>query len=162
MGVRRMTSSRLSRAGFVTVTTLAGSLLAGGVALSTPGSGVSATVNARGTAVDKIKTHGNAAFDVVQQTITIAPGGHSGWHSHPGQAIVVIKAGNFTTYDAIDGKCAAHVYGPGDVYVDRGYGAVHIARNEGSVPTELFVTYLDVPVGEAFRTDAPASGNCPF
>lgn len=152
----------LTKVGLVGVAGMTGSLLVAGVAGSTPGSGVSAEVTARGTAHDKIKSRGNQPFDVVNQTITIQPGGHSGWHSHPGQAIVVIKAGNFTTYDADDPSCSAHVYGPGDVYVDHGYGVSHIARNEGSVVTTLEITYLDVPVGQPFRTDADATGNCPF
>lgn len=134
----------------------------GGIAVGTPGSGVTAPVLARGTAEDKIKTRGNQPFDVVAQSITIQPGGHSGWHSHPGQAIVVIKSGTFTTYDANDRSCTPHVYHAGQVYVDSGYGHTHIARNEGTVPLEVHVTYIDVPVGAPFRTDAANPGNCPF
>lgn len=134
----------------------------GGIAGGTQGSGVTGPVLARGTAEDKIKTRGDQAFDVVAQSITIQPGGHSGWHSHPGQAIVVIKSGTFTTYDAHDKNCAPRVYRAGQVYVDRGYGHKHIARNEGTVPLELHVTYIDVPVGAPFRIDAARPGNCPF
>lgn len=134
----------------------------GGVALGTTGDGVTASVLGRGTAVDKIKTRGNQPFDVVTQSLTIAPGGHTGWHSHPGQAIVVIKSGTFTTYDADDTTCTPEVYQAGQVYVDSGYGHAHIARNEGTVPLELHVTLLDVPVGKAFRIDQPASGHCGF
>lgn len=134
----------------------------GGIAVGTDGSGVTAAVQARGTATDKIKTRGNQAFDVVAQSITIQPGGHSGWHSHPGQAIVVIKSGTFTTYDAHDRNCTPRVYHAGQVYVDSGYGHIHIARNEGNVPLELHVTYIDVPVGAPFRTDAPKSRHCTF
>jgi hypothetical protein len=35
-------------------------------------------------------------------------------------------------------------------------------RNEGTTNTELYVTYLDVPVGAAPRIDVPAPGNCSF
>ncbi|HUR12994.1 MAG TPA: cupin domain-containing protein, partial [Mycobacteriales bacterium] len=146
----------------VAAVAVAGSLAIGGIAAGTSGSGTSGQLLARGTADDKIKTRGNQPFDVVSQTITIQPGGHSGWHSHPGQAIVTIKAGTFTTYAASDDTCTGVVYRPGDVYVDPGYGRAHIARNEGVVPTEVYVTYLDVPVGAPFRIEAPAPGNCPF
>ena len=128
-------------------------------ALSTPGSGVTASVRGRATAVDKIKTRGNQPFDVVVQTITIAPGGHSGWHSHPGQAIVVVKSGTFTSYSVND-PCTPHDYPAGSVYVDPGYGNVHIARNNGTTALELEVTYLDVPVGAPFRTDEAAPATC--
>ena len=131
-------------------------------ALSTPSEKFSSAVRARGTAVDKIKTRGNQPFDVVVVNITQQPGGHSGWHSHPGQAIVVVKSGTFTTYEADDKSCSPTHYPAGSVYVDPGYGNVHIARNEGSTVLELEVTFLDVPVGGPTRIDHPAPGNCPF
>lgn len=152
----------MTRAGILGVAALTGSLLVADVAGGTPGSGVSSSILGRATSDTKIKSRGGGSFDVVGQSITIAPGGHSGWHSHPGQAIVIIKSGTFTTYDANDPDCSPHVYRAGQVYVDHGYGHNHIARNEGSVPLELHITYIDVPVGQAFRTDEPATGNCPF
>ncbi len=152
----------LHRLGLVGVVAIALPLVHVGLALGTSGSGVSSAVTGRFTSEDKIKTRGNQPFDVITQTVTIQPGGHTGWHAHPGQAIVLIKAGSFTTYDASDPTCTPHVYGAGDVYVDHGYGDVHIARNEGTVPTELAVTYLDVPVGSPFRLDGANPGNCPF
>ena len=71
-------------------------------------------------------------------------------------------------HDADDQTCTGTTYsvGPGDpvgkVFVDAGYGHVHIGRNEGSTNTELYVTYLDVPVGAAPRIDAPNPGSCGF
>lgn len=140
-------------------------------ALSTPGSGATASVVARGTGDTKIRSH-EKKYDVVVQSVTIQPGGHSGWHSHPGQAIVVVRSGTFTTYaapssddddDDDDARCRKSVFAAGSVYVDPGRGNVHIARNEGSTPLEVTVTYLDVPVGGAFRIDeaAPKARNCP-
>lgn len=158
--------------------TVAGSLVAALLvppALSTPGSGASPTLLARGKAVDKIKTKGKEAFDVVVQEITFTPGGQSGWHSHPGQAIVVIESGTFTTYRAVGGdddddddaddddkaRCEKKVYRAGEVYVDPGYGNVHIARNESaSENLVVTVTYIDVPVGGAFRIDADQPAAC--
>jgi len=47
--------------------------------------------------------------------------------------------------------------------VDRGYGHVHIGRNESQTENvEIIATFLDVPVGGATRIDAPNPGNCPF
>ena len=48
------------------------------------------------------------------------------------------------------------------MFVDEGRGHVHIGRNEGSTNAELYVTYLDVPVGAEPRIDVPRPGNCPF
>jgi quercetin dioxygenase-like cupin family protein len=137
-----------------------------GIALATPGSGVvSAPVLARGTFADQFKVKlrdSSSPADVVVQQVTLAPGGQTGWHTHPGPAIVVIKSGTFTLYDGDDPTCTGHAYGTGEVFVDRGYGHVHIGRNEGTSNVELYVTFLDVPVGAAPRIDAPNPGNCPF
>lgn len=137
-------------------------MIASGMALGTPGSDAVGTQLARGTATEKIKTRGGGPFDVVTQRIVFQPGGHSGWHSHPGQAVVTILSGSLAFYEADDPTCTADRRQAGQVYVDDGYGDSHIARNEGSVPVEVIVTYLDVPVGQPFRIDAPNPGNCPF
>ena len=138
-----------------------------GIALATPGSGViAAPVMARAT-VDadnfklKLRDSSNPADAVIQQ-VTIAPGGQTGWHTHPGPAVVLVKSGEFTLYQADDHACTGQTYRAGQSFVDAGYGNVHIGRNEGGVNVELWVAYLDVPVDGAFRIDAPAPGNCGF
>ena len=138
-----------------------------GVAIATPGSGVvSASILARGTLADhfKIKLHDSSnPGDVVVQQVILEPGGYTGWHTHPGPAVVIVNGpGSFTLYDAEDESCTGTTYSPGQVFVDAGYGNVHFGRNESSSNTELFVTYLDVPVGTAPRLDAPDPGNCGF
>ncbi|MEO8289736.1 MAG: cupin domain-containing protein [Gaiellaceae bacterium] len=141
-----------------------------GVALATPGSGATPSVPVRGTVeapfkvkiVGLLKLKTTGPIDVADQTVSLVPGGHTGWHSHPGPALVVIKEGTFTLYDGNDPSCTPHVFEKGDAFVDRGGGHVHIGRNEGETNVELSVTYL-LPVGAAPRTDVtPAPGNCPF
>jgi len=147
-------------------------------ALLTPSSGVSSVILARASFADqtdikfKIKGLGqevinvNNAGDTVMQKIVIAPGGHTGWHSHPGPVVVLISAGAMSFYDGEDATCPARTYSTGQAFVDSGQGHVHIARNEGSVPLELYVTYFDVtpgaPAPGAFRIDAPNPGYCSF
>jgi hypothetical protein len=131
-------------------------------ALATTGSGASATTIARGLALEKLVTRGNQPYDVIVQELTIAPGGHTGWHTHPGNAVAVITSGELTIYDAKDRTCTGTTHGTGDVYLDPGYGNVHIGRNEGSRPLEIVVAYLDVPVGGGARIDAADPGNCDF
>jgi quercetin dioxygenase-like cupin family protein len=141
--------------------------LVAGIAFATPGGGiVAAPVIARAT-VDadnfKLKLHDSSnPADVAIQQVTIAPGGFTGWHTHPGPAVVLVKSGEFTLYQADDRSCTGTTYRTGQSFVDAGYGNVHIGRNEGATNVELWVAYLDVPVGGAFRIDAPAPGNCPF
>lgn len=144
----------------IVVAVVAAAVVAG-IAVATPGSGASSTILARGLAQEKVKTRGNQPYDVVVQQISIAPGGHTGWHTHPGSAIAIVKAGTLTIYDADDPTCTARAFHAGDTYIDPGYGHVHIGRNEGSVPLEIVVTYVDVPAGGgAVRIDAPDPGVC--
>ena len=155
----RLRSRRLA----IAVTTIGlGMAFLAGTAVGTPGSGITASIIGTGTAVDKVKTRGNQPYDVVMQTITIAPGGHTGWHTHPGTAVALVTAGELTIYDGNDRSCSPRIFSAGQVYVDPGYGHVHIGRNEGEVPTEILVTYLDVPIGGGVRIDADDPGNCDF
>lgn len=136
-----------------------------GVAFATPGAGVEGIVAGRGTAAEKVKTRGNQPYSVVVQSITIAPGGHTGWHTHPGIAVAVVASGGLTIYDGDDRSCTPQLYEAGEVYVDPGYGHVHLGRNEGPIPTVVLVTYLDVPTDApttAIRIDMDDPGNCAF
>ena len=139
------------------------------VALGTPPIGAIGSPPVRGATdeafkvknqLSELKTKG--PIDVVDQTITIQPGGHTGWHSHPGPVLVVVKAGTFTLYDGDDPGCTPHAVNAGSTFVDEGGGHVHIGRNEGTTAVELSATYL-LPVGAGPRTDvASPPGNCPF
>ncbi len=103
------------------------------------------------------------AADTIVQQVTVQPNGFTGWHSHPGPAIVVVAQGTFTYYDGEDPTCTGYSYGPGETFVDLGQGHVHSARNEGTEVVQLYVTYFDVPASVAspfIPADNP--GVCPF
>jgi quercetin dioxygenase-like cupin family protein len=104
----------------------------------------------------------NNSQETVVQQIVIAPGGHTGWHSHPGPVVVLIKSGEMSFYDSEDPTCTVRTYSVGEAFIDSGQGHVHIARNEGTENLELWATYFDVPPGGPFRIDADNPGNCPF
>ncbi len=136
-----------------------------GVALGTPPFGGSGTPPVRGT-LDQIKLNGDVVklktrepIDVVTQSLTLQPGGHSGWHGHDGPVLVVVKSGAVTSYDFHDSDCSPHVYSAGQAFVDSGEG--HIARNEGAVPAEVTFTFL-LPSGAGLRTELPNPGTCRF
>jgi quercetin dioxygenase-like cupin family protein len=147
-----------------------------GAALATPGSGIlSAPVLARASFADPVdikfkvgglerdNIHVRDAQETVMQQIVIGPGGHTGWHSHPGPAVVLIKAGELTLYSSDDPTCTGRTYSAGQAFIDSGQGHVHIARNLSQTQnTEVLVTYFDVPVGGLFRIDAADPGTCPF
>jgi quercetin dioxygenase-like cupin family protein len=96
------------------------------------------------------------------QQIVFGPGGQSGWHSHPGPVVVIVKSGTLTFYSG-DGACTAREYSAGQSFIDSGQGHVHIARNLSQTENvEIWVTYFDVPVGGSPRIDANDPGNCIF
>ena len=131
------------------------------VALASPGSGVTAGPQVGGTVDGKfnrniagfIEFHTKGDLRVVDQVLTIAPGGFVGWHSHPGPVLVVVKSGTFRT---VQTDCSFKDYAAGQVYVDPGAGHVHNAVNpSSSVPLEISITYL-APPGVPLRDEAPA------
>jgi quercetin dioxygenase-like cupin family protein len=98
--------------------------------------------------------------DVVVATLTIQPGGHMGWHSHPGPGFVQVTSGTASFYEAGDPSCTPTVVSAGKAWLDRG-DRTHIARNETNAVVTLLVTVF-LPPGAIARTDEPAPGNCPF
>ena len=156
------------------ITVLAGAVTA--VVLATPASGIlSGTVVARATfqnPVDlKFKVqngrqeviHVPNAAETVMQQIVIGPGGQTGWHSHPGPVVVLIKSGALTFFSGDDPGCTPRTYSAGQAFVDSGQEHVHLAANQSATTNvELWATYFDVPPGGAFRIDAANPGNCPF
>jgi quercetin dioxygenase-like cupin family protein len=106
-----------------------------------------------------IKTWGLSDVYVVSNTVTV--GGYSGWHTHPGPSLVIVKSGTATIYDGDDPTCTPRVVQAGESVVDIGGGHVHMVRNEGSVQLEL-VAFQIVPQGATRRLDAPDPGYCSF
>ena len=108
----------------------------------------------------KVDLKSNDNTDIVVTDIVVQPGGHSGWHTHPGPALVVVKTGAITFYHGDDRTCTGTSYPAGTAFIEAG-GTVGIARNEGAIPTTLVATFF-VPKGSPARLDAPAPGNCAF
>jgi quercetin dioxygenase-like cupin family protein len=124
-------------------------------ALATPGSGVSATILAKGTSEDGLKIKTKGRTDVVVRTITIEPGGSTGWHYHLGKLIAVVQSGTLTRTMA---DCSVEVATAGQSFVEPdGANHVHIGRNLGTEPVVLYVTYL-LPEGAPLSVDAPDPG----
>jgi quercetin dioxygenase-like cupin family protein len=101
-----------------------------------------------------------AGTDVAMAQITVNPGGSSGWHSHPGGAIIVVQQGSLTLYESVGDQCQTKTYTAGQAFVERP-GEVDQVINTGTVPYTLFVTFPRVPAGVSARTDEPDPGTCP-
>jgi quercetin dioxygenase-like cupin family protein len=160
----RATSPKpLALAGAGTVLALA----AATVALATPPSGETPTPLARGALSApanvslkvtggrvQIKTEG--ALDALMLSITLAPGGNGGWHSHAGPAITIVKQGTVTIIDA---KCKRHDVPAGHAMISPGSSPTE-SENKGTTPVVVDVTFL-IPHGATSpRVDQPAPAGC--
>jgi quercetin dioxygenase-like cupin family protein len=140
-------------AGVITAVTLAPSG-------ATPPSGLTNIPLARGSNTSDGTIPLKAGTDVALAQITVIPGGSSGWHSHPGGAIVVVQQGSLTVYGSVGDQCETTTYTAGQAFVERP-GEVDQVINTGTVPYTLFVTFPRVPSGASPRTDEPDPGTCP-
>ena len=134
-------------------------------ATATPPSGVAAELLARGTiahashvSVAGIKLATRGPVDVATVHVTFQPGGSTGWHTHPGPALVTVKTGQLTLHRAKG--CRWRTFGPGQTFLEFGPDDVNLTRNETGAVTETVVIFL-LPVGAPITVDAPAP-NCPL
>lgn len=110
----------------------------------------------------KIGLEATQMIDVVTVLFTVHPGGHGGWHTHPGPALFTVREGTLTMYDGDDPSCTPHVFPAGTGSIEAGTSThSHILRNETGSIAETVVTFL-LPVGALVRTDLPDPGHCPF
>jgi quercetin dioxygenase-like cupin family protein len=89
-----------------------------------------------------------------------APGGTTGWHTHPGHSLITVTEGAVTAYEGHDSSCTPHVYTAGMTFVDPGGDHVHVLRNEGSVEARTVAVQL-IPAGAPRRIDAQGPAGCP-
>ena len=152
-------------------------LLSSTSAFATPGSGFTPggivngsfgkiSVNTAGDKTDKwgliMKTQDDTDMGV--DRLTIAPGGFSGWHAHPGPVFVTVTAGAVVWTDGSDPLCTAHNFSTGDSYIEQAYD-VHNVRNASMSQGAEVVAITIKPegfVGPAFRLDRPEPNNCDF
>jgi quercetin dioxygenase-like cupin family protein len=108
----------------------------------------------------QVRIRAEGASDVYAIDVQIAPGGQTGWHSHPGPGFVLVKSGVATEYAGDDCSCSPVVHPAGTGFMEN-VGHVHDVRNEGTDPLELIALFV-LPPGDKPRTDEPNPGNCPF
>jgi quercetin dioxygenase-like cupin family protein len=99
--------------------------------------------------------------DLYVQNNVWAPGGSTGWHTHPGHSLIIVTQGTVTVYEGDDRRCRPHVYTQGMGFVDAGGDHTHIIRNEGAVEARTVAVQL-IPADAVRRIDAVDPGNCTF
>ena len=92
-------------------------------------------------------------LDLVVREHAYAPGGYTGWHTHPGPVFITVKTGTVTFYEYDDPTCTPIVVTAGEGYVDDGHG--HIGVNATDQPA-VDVSVILAPVGGGFRAELPA------
>jgi quercetin dioxygenase-like cupin family protein len=98
----------------------------------------------------RVRLKAKGESDVFVTHLQIVPGGHGGWHSHPGPSIICVKAGTATFYDdCVD--FVPQVYPAGSGFVEDA-NCVHLLANEGNVDLEVIVVQI-VPKGAPRRID---------
>jgi len=101
---------------------------------------------------------GNTHADVAVAEVTIAPGGSTGWHHHPGATLVSVASGTVTEYHE---DCDKTVLNAGDGFIE-GTDKSHVVQNEGNADAVLYVAFI-VPSDtstEELRVDDPQPENC--
>src|SRR5712675_483831 len=93
--------------------------------------------------------------DYITREITIQPGGSTGWHYPDARVFGVVREGTLTRAMA---DCTDVVSPAGSaVTEDSGPNHVHIGRNLGPVPLELWIDYIE-PAGSPLSVDVPDPG----
>jgi quercetin dioxygenase-like cupin family protein len=96
--------------------------------------------------------------NVSTATQTFAPGGFSGWHSHPGPGWVIVESGT-ATMEETQG-CFVD-YPAGSVLFEAGPSDIHNLSNRSTTENMVIRTWFFLPVGIPGRIDQqPVVGAC--
>lgn len=112
-----------------------------------------------GVEVETLSKNTVDGVDYLVTRITVAPGGGTGWHYHPGEVFGFIREGTMTHYD---GGCGVDAVYSSGAPVKEGVGAgfVHNGRNEALTPLVMEVVYIN-PVGTPLSVEVPPPAGCP-
>ena len=102
----------------------------------------------------ELQTEG--ATDFYIQDVEIAPGGYSGWHSHPGVFIGTVITGSVDFYNA---NCEKKTFTAGQVWTEN--TELHAIANHGPVNNHLQFAYL-IKKGMPRRIDRAAPACAPL
>lgn len=90
----------------------------------------------------EVEIHSKGPSDVLQSELVFQPGGDTGWHTHPGPVVVVVKSGALTE---VQSNGCIVVHPAGSVFFET-KGEVHRAFNQTGGVTDVYATFIS-PVG---------------
>jgi quercetin dioxygenase-like cupin family protein len=97
--------------------------------------------------------------EVSVQHVRLGPNAATGWHTHPGPAVVEVVAGSLTYEDGAANRCRLVTYVSGQGFVDPGFGHVHRAV-AGPSGVDFYVVYLLPPGSETHVTPRDPAPEC--
>jgi hypothetical protein len=98
--------------------------------------------------------------DLFVQHVRLGANTPTGWHTHPGPALVTVVKGSLIYEDAAAAnRCRRIAYAAGEGFVDRGFGHVHraIAGPDG---VDFYVVYVLPPASATHVVPASAPAEC--
>ena len=137
-----------------------------GIASATAPSGVDAVPHVVGAQLpdrvnanaDRIKFQTKVPTEASVVTLTVDPEGSTGWHTHPGLAVIAVSEGTGTLYST---DCSSQEFSAGEAFIESGADEATLFRNEGSTPVVLTVTFIAPRgTGPGIIRDEPAPGTC--
>jgi len=152
----------MRRLPILALATLTSTIVFAAASFATPDSGLTRTPYGRGLHSDAGTLEIEAGKETVVYSITLAPGGSTGWHTHPGAVIFVIKSGTATQYGLDGPACTPQTLEAGQAYIAPDHAHhPHLARNNGTEPLEAIVTAFNTPPGQPSRVDSEPPAECP-
>jgi quercetin dioxygenase-like cupin family protein len=129
------------------------------IALASPPSGqrtspaVTGTLKPVDIEPDGVELETEEPVEVTTLTLTLDPGGFTGWHVHPGVLIATVQSGSVVR----EVGCRARTYSAGEAFVEHGDQPTGQVRNASqTAPAVFFVTQIAPPgLPRRAETDPP-------
>lgn len=105
-----------------------------------------------------VNCRSSSPCDVAAVRATLAPGGSTGWHSHPLPSLVIVKTGSLTMREAKGGQCSSRTFSAGQAFIHP--AGPHNFANASAEQLEFLVTYF-APPAAGLLIDAATPAECP-
>jgi quercetin dioxygenase-like cupin family protein len=152
----------MRRLPILVVASLMGTVAFAATTLATPDSGLTRAPYGRGVHAEAGTVEIEAGKETVVYSLTLASGGSTGWHTHPGAVIFVVKSGTLTQYGLDGPACTAQTLEAGQAYIAPAHAHhPHLFRNDGPEPLDVVVTAFNAPPGQPTRSDSEPPAECP-
>lgn len=142
--------------GVAAAAVVAGALVSTRTLLADP-TGLDIIPLAQGFSTEReIEMHAKGPNDILQAKLVFQPSGDTGWHTHPGPVIVVVKSGALTE---IHRNGCVSVHPAGSVFFETA-GEVHRAINQTGGVTEVYVTFISPSGAPPLQPAGDPGGTC--